>query len=157
MAVTATFAESFIIGLFSGTFNLPSDSLKLALMSTSFEFDAESDSTWADISSDEITAGNGYTDDGIALTGVAVAVSGTAGDGIVNITCTNNPTWTASGGAISTTGAAALIDHTVSTPRIILVIDFDADYATADGKMFQVNLSNGVGSATIVIPATEEP
>jgi len=154
MAITTTFAESFITGLFSGTFDLPNDTLKLALMNTSFAFDAEADVDWADISSDEITAGNGYTADGITLTGVAVAVTAAAGDGIVNVTCSNNPTWTAASGAIATTGAAALIDHTVGTPKIIMVIDYDADYATPDGQMFQVNLSGGVASATITIPAT---
>ena len=151
MAVVSKFAESFIVGLFSGTFNLPSDSLKVALLNTSFTFDAESDEDWADISSDEIAATYGYTADGIALTGVAVAATGTASDGVINITCTNNPTWTASGGAIATVGGAAIIDHTIGTPKIVMVIDFGADYATVDGKIFQVNFSNGIGTATIVV------
>ena len=154
MAITTTFAESFITGLFSGTFDLPNDTLKLALLDTSYAFDAESDVDWADISANEIAATYGYTAGGVTLTGVAVAVTATAGDGIVNITCSNNPTWTAASGDIETVSGAALIDHTVATPKIIMVIDFDASYATPDGQMFQVNLSNGVAQATITIPSS---
>jgi len=155
MAITTTFAESFIAGLFSGTFNLPGDTLKLALMDTSFSWDPETDVDWADISANEITPAYGYTADGMTLTGVAVTATATADDGIVNITCSNNPSWTASGGAIATTSAAVLVDHTIATPKIIMVIDFDASYATPDGQMFQVNFSGGLAQATITLPDSD--
>ena len=147
MAVVATFAESFIEDIFKGVHNLPSNTLKCALLKTTYSFDAEADSDWADISDDQISTAGGYAAGGITLTGVAVAAS----DGIVNITCTNNPTWTASAAAIDTTRAAAIINTTPATPKIIMVIDFGADYATPDGRMFQVNLSNGLAKATITL------
>jgi len=152
MAVTAFFAESFIEDVFKGIHDLTSDTLKCALINTTGTFDPETDVDWSDISADEIAdTGIGYTTGGITLTGVAVAATGTASDGIINITCTNNPTWTASGGEIPTVGAAAIVNTTSATDKIVMFIDFGADYATPDGQIFQVNFSSGVGTATIAV------
>jgi hypothetical protein len=78
MAVTATFAESFIEDIFKGVHDLTSDTLKCALLNTTASFDPETDSDWADISDDEITTAGGYATGGITLTGVAVAATATA-------------------------------------------------------------------------------
>jgi len=153
MAVVSYFAESFIEDIFKKIHDLTTDTIKCALMTTSATFNPESDEDWSDISADEIANGVGYTTGGITLTGVAVAATVTAADGIINITCTNNPTWTAAAGTIPTVGAAAIVNTTPGTPKIIMFIDFGADYSTTDGKVFQVNLSNGIGTATISVPS----
>lgn len=72
-------------------------SLKLALLTSAYTPNTATSghAVWADISTHEITAGNGYAAGGAALTGVAkTAIAGgfkLASDGVV---------WTASGGPI---------------------------------------------------------
>lgn len=153
MAVVATFAESFIEDVFKKVHDLTSDTLQLRLLDTSYTFDPETDTDWTDISANEVAEANGYTAGGITLTGVAVAATAMASDGVINITCTNNPTWTASGGSIGSTNGAALVNASTTPEKIIMVIDFDGTYTATVGLMIQVDLSGGVGTATISIPA----
>lgn len=155
MATVATFAESFIEDVFKGVHNLPSNTLKVALLNTSYSFDPETHADWSDISSYEITTSGGYSTGGITLTGVSVAATATGGDGVISITCSNNPTWTATSGDIDSTSAAALINTSTSPAKIIMVIDYGATYLTTEGKMFQINLSNGIAQATISLGSGE--
>lgn len=153
MAVVATFAESFVEAIFKGEHNLTSDNIKLALMNTTFAFDPETHVNWADVSTDEIAAANGYTTKGIQITPIAVAATVTASDGIIEIT-TSAPTiatWTATGGSIGTTGSAILFNDTHASDAIIMCIDFGADYETTVGKLFRVDFTNGIANATITI------
>ena len=151
MATVATFAESFIEDVFKGVHNLPSNTLKVALLNTSYSFDPETHADWSDISSYEITTSGGYSTGGITLTGVSVAATA----GVISITCSKNPTWTATSGDIDSTSAAALINTSTSPAKIIMVIDYGATYLTTEGKMFQINLSNGIAQATISLGSGE--
>jgi hypothetical protein len=71
--------------------------LKMALLTAAYTPNTatDGDAVWADISTHEITAGNGYTAGGQALAGVAkTAIAG--GFKLAS----NSPVWTASGGPI---------------------------------------------------------
>lgn len=50
-----------------GVINLFSDTIKLALLTSSYTPDLDNDEVWADISTHEVAAGDGYTAGGAAL------------------------------------------------------------------------------------------
>lgn len=68
---------------------------KLALVSSAWTPNNSTNEVWADVSANEIAAGNGYTAGGGALTGVAL----TQTSGTVKFTASPF-VWTASGGSI---------------------------------------------------------
>lgn len=68
---------------------------KMALVTSSYTPANSTDEVFADVSANEITAGNGYTAGGVALTGVSL----TQTSGTVKFT-SNAAQWTASGGNI---------------------------------------------------------
>ncbi len=141
MAITQAHSYQFLLELVRGEHDLEDDTLKIALMDTTFAFDPETDATWSDVSSSEITAGNGYTSGGEELTTVSASISVT--DDRVRIDA-DNVTWTASGGAIASTGSAIIYNTTHANDTIVKCIDFDADYATADTRLFQISFDNGM-------------
>ena len=153
MAVVAKFAESFIEDVFKGVHDLISDVIKIGLLNTSYVFDPETDTDFDGVgglgTNYQITSAGGYA--AIELTDVAVAATVTSSDGVIAITCTNNPTWTATGAAMDATKAACIYNDTVSPKKIIMVIDFGATYTTADTKLFRVDMSAGVATAAITI------
>lgn len=101
--------------------------------------------TWecwsVNVSESEITSGNGYTADGQTLTNVAVSMNTTDDRAEIDA---DNPSWTASGGAIATTGAAIVYNDIHAKKTVMQAIEFSADYDTPDGKIFQINLSDGL-------------
>lgn len=143
MAITSTYSHQFMMESVKKEHNVTSDVLKVALMDTTFAFDPDTHSTWADCSANEIAGGNGYTAGGETLTTVSAAIDATGNK--VDLTC-DNVTWTATGGPIPTTGAAVIYNSTHVNSTVVMCIDFDADYDTADGKLFQINFSNGLGT-----------
>lgn len=94
-------------------------------------------------SEDEITAGNGYTAGGQTLNNVSASIDTTNSE--VDIAA-DNLSWTASSGAIATTGACIIWNDTHANDTVVKCIDYGADYDTADGKVFQVNMSSGFGT-----------
>lgn len=78
--------------LLDGTFDLDTDSFKVALLTSSSNIGASS-TTHAAVTG-EVANGNGYTTGGIA---VSLVLAGTT-----SVTCSfsSNPVWTASGGSI---------------------------------------------------------
>lgn len=141
MAVVTTFSHKFLEQVVKAEHDLTTVTLKAALMKPAFSFDPDSHGVWASCSASEISAGNGYTAGGAALTSVNVAISASTNQ--VDITA-NNVTWTASGGAIAQTGAAVIYNTSHSSSTVVMGIDFGADYSTADGKLFQLNFSSGL-------------
>lgn len=79
--------------LLNGTFDIDSDSWKVALVTSSSNIGAAS-TTWAGVTN-EVANGNGYTTGGIAVT---LNLSGTTS---VAVTFATNPVWTASGAGIT--------------------------------------------------------
>lgn len=92
-------------------------------------------------SESEIAAGNGYTAGGQTLTTVAASMNTT--DGRVEVDA-DNPSWTAASGAIATTGSAIVYNDSHASKTIVQHINFSADYDTPDGKVFQINMSDGL-------------
>lgn len=143
MAITSTYSHQFMIETIKKEHNITTDILKVVLMDTTFAFDPDIHAMWADCSANEIADGYGYTAGGETLNNVG-AVIDTTGDK-VDLTC-DNVTWTAAGGPLPTTGAAIIYNSTHPNNTVVMCIDFDADYDTADGKLFQINFSNGLGT-----------
>ncbi|MCC7570630.1 hypothetical protein KO465_04740 [Candidatus Micrarchaeota archaeon] len=114
------------------------DSFKIILMASGFAFDEDAHESYADVSTFELSSGNGYTQNDKTLSGVTVT------EDDANNRCSvtwDNVVWTASGGAIGPTPGAIIFDDTVTTPTadpIVGYIDFGGEQTQADG-----------GSATI--------
>jgi hypothetical protein len=138
MAVTVTYGDAFLAGLWKAEHNIESETVKVALMDTTFAFDSVNHDEWADVSVSEIAGGFGYTTGGQTVTNLSVSVTA----GVVTVSA-DNATWTATGGAIADTGSAIVYSDTHAYKRIIMCIDFGVDYGTPDGKQFQINFSAG--------------
>jgi hypothetical protein len=109
------------------------DSFKIILMASGFVFDQDAHEAYANVSASELATGNGYTQNTLVLTGVAVTEDDT------NDRCSvtwSNASWTASGGSIGPTPGAIIFDDTVTTPTadpIVGYIDFGGEQTQADG------------------------
>jgi hypothetical protein len=92
------FPDKAKLNFFSATNLLAANTanFKLALVTSSWTPANSTDEVWADMSANEITAANGYSAGGGALTGVALTQS----SGTVKFT-SNAFVWTASGGSIA--------------------------------------------------------
>lgn len=145
MAVVETYSLQFLLEVIRKEHDLEDDTLKIALMDSAFTFDPATHTTWADCSASEITAQNGYTAGGETLTGVLASI----GTSQVDVAC-DSVTWTASGGAIPTTGSAIVYNSSHASDTVVKCIDFGVDYDTIDGKLFQINFSNGLASVETV-------
>jgi hypothetical protein len=82
----------------TGLLTATSTNFRLALVGSAWTPDNSDtgNEVWADASANEITAGNGYSAGGIALSSVTLALNGSGG---VKFTAAAS-TWTASGGSI---------------------------------------------------------
>ena len=145
MAIVTTYSHQFMMECLQKEHDVESDVLKIALMNTTFAFDPDTHATWANCSANEIANGYGYTTNGETLAGVTLSID--ASGNKVDIAATS-VTWTAAAGPIPTTGAAVIYNSTHASSTVVMCIDFGADYDTADGKLFQINLSSGLGEVT---------
>lgn len=151
MAVVTTFSHKFLEEVVKGEHDVTTDTLKCILLDANFDFDPDVHASYADCVAGsgsgeglgtgcEIENGNGYTTGGETLTTVAVSIDASADQ--VDIDA-DNITWTATGGAIPEVGAAAVFNDSHVNKTVVMAIDFGADYITEDGKLFQLNFSNG--------------
>lgn len=101
--------------------------------------------TWecwsVNVSESEVSDGFGYTADGATLSNVSVTKDTSNTRVEINA---DNPSWTASGGAIPTTGGSIIHNTTHAKDSIVQSIAFSANYDTPDGKVLQINVSDGV-------------
>lgn len=141
MSATVKNSLQFLLEMLRKEHGLEDDTLKIALMDPDFSFDEATHATWGDVSADEISDGNGYTAGGQTLDNVSVSIN--ESDNRVEVHA-DNPSWTASGGDIATTGSAIIYNDSHTDQTIVQHIDFDADYDTPDGKVFQINMSDGM-------------
>lgn len=138
MSVTNKCSEQFALEVVLGEHDLDTDVLTAVLMKVGFVFDPAVHATYADISADEIAAGNGYTQKAKNLSTVAGSIVSNKA-----LYTADDLTWTASGGAIESCVACCIINNTHASETVICCIEFGATLATASGAVLTVPLSAG--------------
>lgn len=121
-----------------GTIDLDSDTFKCILLASSWTPSLSADDAYADISANELSTANGYTAGGFTCTNVTwVNSSGTMTFDM------DDPTWTASGGAITARYAAIFSDTSTGDKLLCysLLDQTPADVSAADGTAFVVQIN----------------
>lgn len=134
MATTNNY-EQFLYLIFTNAVDLQNDTLKVALMSPSYSFDA-TQTSWASVSANEIANGNGYTDGGETITTATITQSA----GSVKFTC-DNPSWVASGGDIGPAESAVIYADVTNKPLLFL-LDFETSITAVDGATLELRVSS---------------
>ena len=133
-AGTWTFTNGGRTKLLDGTFDIDSDSYKMALFLSTSNIGATS-TTYAGVTN-EVANANGYTTGGIA---VAFTLSGTT---TVSVLMTTAPVWTASGGSI--TARFAVIYEVAGNVLCYALLDSTpADVTATDGNTLTVGSNGG--------------
>jgi hypothetical protein len=122
MAITQAMCTSFKTELLGGTHDLDTDTIKIALYTSSASLDA---ATTVYSSTNEVANGNGYTTGGNTLTGAVISTSGTTA--IVDFA---DSTWSTA----SFTARGALIYNSSKSNRAIAVLDFGSDKTSTNGN-----------------------
>ena len=135
MAVTATMSNHAKKQAMSGDVDYDSHTFKIILMNNTFAFDKDSDATLANVSGEELSTGNGYTQQTKALESGELTEDDSNDRGHMTW---SDVTWTASGGTIGPTGAAIIYDDTSSDDTVIGCIDFGTDYSVTDGSSLEI-------------------
>lgn len=130
MAITQAMCNSFKTELLGGTHDLDTDTIKIALFTSSATLDA---STTAYSTTNEVV-GSGYTAGGNTLSGATISLSGSTA--IVDFTDT---TWSSA----TITARGALIYNSSKANRAIAVLDFGSDKSSTNGDF------------TVVFPAAD--
>ena len=121
MAITQAMCTSFKEDLFNKLQDLDTDTIKIALYSSSATLDA---STTAYTATNEVT-GTGYSAGGETLANSTVATSGTTA--YVDF---DNPEWTS---ATFTARGALIYNDTLAGDNSIAVLDFGGDFTVSSG------------------------
>ncbi|AAN07945.1 hypothetical protein AVANI_27 [Mycobacterium phage Avani] len=122
--------------LLDGTFDLDSDTWKVALVTSSSNIGASS-TTWAGVTG-EVSNGNGYTTGGVSVT---LTLTGTTS---VAVSFATNPVWTASGSGI-TARWAVLYEVSGNVLAYVLLDATPADVSVASGNTLTID-SDGTPS-----------
>lgn len=124
-----TFTNAGITSLLDCTFDIDSDSWKMALFLSTSNIGAGS-TTYAGLTNEHAN-GNGYTTGGMAIT---LTLSGTT---TVTVDIDTDPVWTASGGSI-TARYAVIYEVGGNVLCYCLLDDSPADVTSSDGNPFTV-------------------
>lgn len=140
-AGTWTLPNSARTDLLNGTFDIDSDTYKVALFTSASNIGAAS-TTFAGVTN-EVAAANGYTAGGI---GVTLVLSGTT-----SVTCvfSSNPVWTASGGSI-TARFAVLYEVGGRVLAYVLLDSTPADVTATSGNTLTID-SDGTPSPVFTL------
>ena len=122
MAITQAMCTSFKEDLFQKEQDMDSDTIKIALYTSSASLDA---ATTAYTTSGEVASGNGYTTGGETLTNPVIGTSGTTA--YVDF---DNPEWTS---ASFTTAGALIYNDTTASDNAIAVLNFGGDFTVTSG------------------------
>ena len=120
MAISQAMCTSFKSEILQEGHNLASDTLKIALYTSSASLGA---STTAFTTSNEIS-GTGYSSGGVTLTNLAVSTTGTTAHFDAD-----DPTWTSA----SFTANGALIYNSSNSNKAIAVLAFGGDFTVSSG------------------------
>jgi len=134
MAVVTTISNHAKYMLATKEIDFDNDVFKVILMDDTFTFDKDADATLSDVTADQLSTANGYTQDDKTLTGISVTEDDSNDKAAITW---DNPTWTASGGSIGATGALIVYDDTTADDTVIFCSDFGTDYTITDGTSFQ--------------------
>jgi hypothetical protein len=121
MAITQAMCTSFKEDLFQKEQDLDTDTIKIALYTSSATLDA---STTAYTATNEVS-GTGYTAGGETLTGATIGTSGTTA--YVDF---DDPEWTS---ASFTARGALIYNDTTAGDNSIAVLDFGGDFTVSSG------------------------
>ena len=127
-----TFTDITRTKLLDGTFDLDTDSFKMALFLSTSNLGA-STTTYAGVTNEHANA-NGYTTGGIAVT---LTLAGTT---TVTVDIATDPTWTASGGSI-VARFAAIYEVAGNVLCYCLLDSTPADVTTTTGNSLTVQIS----------------
>jgi hypothetical protein len=139
MAITQAMCTQFKKDVMLGLHDLDSDTIKIALYTSSASLDATTDIY---TTSNEVANGNGYTTGGVTLANASVIENGTSG-------CfdADNPEWTSA----SFTARGALIYNNTDGDRAIAVLDFGGDFTVSSGTFRVVFPAQTANNAIIRI------
>lgn len=141
---TAHFYDAYFTSLNAKKINLTSDTIKCALVSTSYTPNQGTDQFWSTPQANEVS-GTGYTAGGITLSSISVSISG----GVWSFTSTTNPSWT--GATLSNIGFAVVYDSTpgtAATDPLIGYINFGGAQAVSGGTFTVTWNGSGIGTVT---------
>ena len=136
MAITQAMCTSFKEDLFQKEQDLDTDTIKIALYTSSATLDA---STTAYTTSGEVS-GTGYSAGGVTLTGATIGTSGTTA--YVDF---DDPEWTS---ASFTTAGALIYNDTTAGDNSIAVLSFGGDFTVTAGT-FRI-VFPAAGAAAII-------
>jgi len=136
MAITQAMCTSFKEDLFQKEQDLDTDTIKIALYTSSATLDA---STTAYTATNEVS-GTGYTAGGVTLTGATIGTSGTTA--YVDF---DDPEWTS---ASFTTAGALIYNDTTAGDNSIAVLSFGGDFTVTAGT-FRI-VFPAAGAAAII-------
>jgi len=122
MAITQAMCTSFKEDLFQKEQDLDTDTIKIALYTSSASLDA---ATTAYTTSGEVASGGGYTTGGETLTGATIGTSGTTA--YVDF---DDPEWTS---ASFTCAGALIYNDTTAGDNAIAVLNFGGDFTVTSG------------------------
>jgi hypothetical protein len=131
MPITQAMCNSFKTELLGGTHDLDTDTIKIALYTSSATLGA---STTAYSTTNEVTGSTGYTAGGNTLSGASITLSGSTA--IVDFSDT---TWSSA----TITARGALIYNSSKSDKAIAVLDFGSDKSSTNGDF------------TVVFPAAD--
>ena len=139
MAITQALCTQFKKDVMLGLHDLDSDTIKIALYTSSASLDATTDTY---TTSNEVANGNGYTTGGVTLANASVIENGTSG-------CfdADNPEWTSA----TFTARGALIYNDTDGDRAIAVLDFGGDFTVSSGTFRVVFPAQTANNAIIRI------
>ena len=127
-----TFPNAARTGFLNGTFDIDSDTWKVALHLSSGTQPGSGTTTWAGLSTSEHAAANGYTAGGEAVT---LTLAGTT---TVTVDFSANPSWTASGGSIVARWAV-LYEVSGNVPCYCLLDSTPGDVTTTTGNTLTID------------------
>lgn len=135
------FVAKYLLG---GSIDLNTDTVKLALVNSSYTPDQVNHDLWADVSTNEISGTNGYTTGGYTLLTPAFTAV-TKGFKFSSA----NPTWTASGGSIAAWRYGVLYVSGTVDGYVNPVIG----YFLGDSTPADVPATTDTNTLTITVPA----
>ena len=119
--------NSFKQKIMDGSIDLDTDTIKVALVTSSYTPDQDSHEDFADITNE--VSGTGYTAGGATLSNVSITKDNTDNEGVFDA---DDVTWSSS--TITARGAVVYKDSgTPATSWLICYVDFGSDYSSVAG------------------------